>query len=77
MSNWRVIRYVIHDEVRFRLEDVVPDAHKRGLVPFAYRSGAQGYESPEALRKELTAQLAALEKPHMYVEPERVLEVAQ
>lgn len=83
MSNYRVIRFVAGGEMRFRLEDVIPEKRLarfqdcRGILnPFVqHDSLGMGYESPEDIRSDLLAKLAALDKPHMYVEHARVVEV--
>ncbi len=76
MSNWRVIRSVFAGELRFRLEDVnTPEMVERGFDLFTKHNNYIGFESPDALRKDLEEKLAALNKPHMYIEPARVVEI--
>ena len=84
MANWRVIRFVAGGELRFRLEDVLPEEQRQrtaawhgcNVLPFIDHESGMGYESPESIRKDLLERLKALDRPHMYIEPERVVEVS-
>lgn len=83
MANWRVIRFSAGGELRFRLEDVMPEEqrsraaawHGCHVSPFISHKSDMGYESPESIRKDLMERLKALDEPHMYIQPESVVEV--
>lgn len=83
MSNWRVVRFIAGGELRFRLEDVMPEHERKrceewrgGRVSaFIDHDDSMGFASPDDIRKDLLERLKALKRPHVYVEPERVVEV--